>query len=92
MTPYTEVAVIATTIQAILFGLYITTFLLCLRWLVYEDDGWVIRKDIKWPMLTVTVILFVFSVIELTLSLEFTLLAPKPLVLMGVFAVGRSSF
>ena len=92
MTSYIEVAVIATTIQAILFGLYFTTFLLCLRWLIFADEGWVMRKAIKWPMLTVTIIIFVFSVMDLSLSLEETLATSQSPDLIGIIIVSRSSF
>ncbi|KAF8631869.1 hypothetical protein AX15_002139 [Amanita polypyramis BW_CC] len=90
MISFIEAATIATTIQATLFGVYFTTFLLCLRWLLYVDDGWTVRKDIKWPWLIIAIVIFAFSVTDLALSLHGTLLAlqgKKTLLFSGIVTV-----
>ncbi|KAF8710111.1 hypothetical protein AX14_013440 [Amanita brunnescens Koide BX004] len=69
-----EAAIIATTVQATLTGTYFATFLLCLRWQVYSEDGLAIRRNIKWSMLIVTIVIFVLSTIDLGISLRKTLL------------------
>ncbi|KAK2460206.1 hypothetical protein APHAL10511_007797 [Amanita phalloides] len=66
--------IVAMTIQATLTGVYLVTFLLCLRWLVFSDDGLTMRKDIKWPMFIVTIVIFAFSVIDFVFSLKYVLL------------------
>ncbi|KAF8636429.1 hypothetical protein AX17_003611 [Amanita inopinata Kibby_2008] len=73
MIPFTEAAVIATFVQAILYGLYISTLLHCLRWLTFRDEGWSLRKDIKWPMLIVTIAIFALSTSDIAASLVSTL-------------------
>jgi hypothetical protein len=59
---------IAVTIQALLYGLYVATLAHCLRWLLFDDDGWSHRKDINWRMLIITVIIFLFSTASLFLA------------------------
>ena len=65
MLSSTEAAIIATSLQAILTGVHFTTFLLCLRWQIYSDDGWSIRKNIQWPMLIVTLLTMAFDLIDI---------------------------
>ena len=49
--------VIAVVVQAALHGLYFGTLVHCLRWLMYEDEGWKMRGKINRSMLAVTVLL-----------------------------------
>ncbi|KAF8341125.1 hypothetical protein F5887DRAFT_385332 [Amanita rubescens] len=63
-----EEYIIAITIQALVTGTYFATFLLCLRWLVFSDDGGTPRKRINWPLI-ITVILFAFAVTDFSVSL-----------------------
>ena len=69
--------IVATTVQAFLTGVYFATFLLCLRWLIFSDDGGALRKAIRWPFAIITVILFAFSVTDLSVSLKATLLSSQ---------------
>jgi len=57
-------------IQAMLSGLYTATFVLCLRWLVFTDEGWKLRsrKQINWPMLILAVLVFGLATVDLLLS------------------------
>ncbi|KAM6504131.1 hypothetical protein JOM56_001074 [Amanita muscaria] len=75
MISYTEASVIATTLRAILFGIYMSTFFYCLRWLVFMDEGWTKRKDIKWGILTVTFVIFALSTADFGINLKGTLLS-----------------
>jgi hypothetical protein len=65
-----EVATIGTTLEALLVGVHFTSFLLCLRWLIFSDDGETMRKPIQWPFLIITIILFAFSVTDLSFNLQ----------------------
>lgn len=60
-------------IQAILFGLYVGTLSHCLRWLLYDDEGWSYRKNINWPMLAIAFIIFLFSAGSLVMVLQIVL-------------------
>src|SRR6266576_1749857 len=68
--------IIAITLQALLTGVYFASFLLCLRWFIFSDDGGTLRnsKTVHWPFLIITLILFAFLVTDLGLSLQITLL------------------
>ena len=57
-------------VQAILCGLYSTTLVHCLRWLMFADEGWKRRKRISWPMSIITILLSIFSSIALRLTVE----------------------
>ncbi|KAF9443759.1 hypothetical protein P691DRAFT_678874 [Macrolepiota fuliginosa MF-IS2] len=66
-----EVAVVFTA--ALAFGLYFSTFLSCCRWLLFSDEGWRVRRDIKWPTVTVTVLIFGCNIIYLSWALHWTM-------------------
>jgi hypothetical protein len=61
-------------VQAILTGLYITTFFHCLRWLVFTDEGWRLRKNIDWPILSVTVLVFILTYTSLVIMVKWEFL------------------
>ena len=65
---------IATFVQAIFYGVYITTLAHSLRWLLYEDEGWKAqsRGRVNWPMLAVTLLLFAFATVDLGVTLRIT--------------------
>ena len=56
--------------QAIMYGLYVGTFVHCLRWLLFDDNDWNIRKKINWSMLTIGIILFSLMTINLWIALR----------------------
>lgn len=72
-----EACITAMTLQALLMGVYFASFLLCLRWLIFSDDGGTLRKPIHRLFLITTVILFAFSVTNVGLCLQKTLLASQ---------------
>ncbi|KIL58167.1 hypothetical protein M378DRAFT_15738 [Amanita muscaria Koide BX008] len=58
MVSLTESYVTALVVQASLYGLYVTTFWICLRWLMLADKGWGLRRPFDWPMLVAAIIIF----------------------------------
>jgi len=58
--------------KAFLWGIYLVSFFVCLRWLVLSDDGMSLRKRFNRPMLIITIILFVFSSIDFALCMYST--------------------
>ncbi|KAF8342392.1 hypothetical protein F5887DRAFT_1076188 [Amanita rubescens] len=71
---FVEVYIVAVILQALLTGAYFATFLMCLRWLVFSDDGVTLRKGINWPLLSIAIIFFTFSVVDLGISAQTMLL------------------
>lgn len=63
------------TAQAVVTGAYFASFLVCLRWHFFSDDGGTLRKGINWLLLIIAVILFAF--IDLVLFLQITLLVSE---------------
>ncbi|KAF8330649.1 hypothetical protein F5887DRAFT_78146 [Amanita rubescens] len=74
MLSFVEIHIIAMASQALLTGVYFASFLLCLRWLIFSDDGEALRKPIHRPYLIITIFLFTCSVIGFSISLQATLL------------------
>ena len=64
-TILTEGFVIQGYVQSVMFGLYVATLAHCLRWLLYTDEGWKIRKKINWPMFGAVILVFVFTIADL---------------------------
>jgi hypothetical protein len=73
MVPESEAFVIPLFVQAIMFGSYMASLVHCLRWLVYDDEGWTMRKKINWGMLIITIVVFLFTAANLGISLQMTL-------------------
>ncbi|KIJ41920.1 hypothetical protein M422DRAFT_254931 [Sphaerobolus stellatus SS14] len=51
---------------ALFSGLYLSTLFSCLRWLIWVDEGWKLRKKIQWTLLAVA--LFIFACALATVS------------------------
>ncbi|TFK38789.1 hypothetical protein BDQ12DRAFT_735423 [Crucibulum laeve] len=58
-------------VEAIFYGLYLATLLHCMRWMLYENEGWKLKKriSIQWTMLISTVAIFVCSFVNIILIL-----------------------
>ena len=56
--------------QAIMYGLYVGTSACCLRWLLFDDKDWNIRKKINWTMLTIAIVLFILMTVRVCIALE----------------------
>ena len=96
MISYTEAVIVSTTVQAVLTGAYFATFLLCLRWQIYPNPGYISKtgKGFQRFMLSLTIIIFTFAMTDLGISLEASLLALRGadnLVFAGIIAVRSSS-
>ena len=91
-----EIPILAMTTQALATGVYFASFLLCVRWLAFSDDGGTLRKNIDRPMLImfiISIILFALSVTDFSLSLRSTLLASQGihnLLFVGTITVRNS--
>ncbi|KAM6492702.1 hypothetical protein JOM56_012426 [Amanita muscaria] len=76
MNPSVQPFLIAAILQPFLYGLYFITFGHALRWLVFEEEGWSLRsrEKVNWLLFTTTVIVFMFSTVDLILetSLQLT--------------------
>ena len=59
-----------TVVQALMYGIYLTTFAHCLRWLLIDDEGWKLRRGINWHMLITSILLFLLSTTDLTLTIK----------------------
>ncbi|PFH50978.1 hypothetical protein AMATHDRAFT_85447 [Amanita thiersii Skay4041] len=68
MVPYAEIGFDALFVQAILYGLYLATFVHSLRWLLFKDEGWTLKGHIDWLILFTTVSLFVISTADIAIS------------------------
>jgi hypothetical protein len=87
MSTFTEELVIPLVAQAILYGLYVGTSVHCLRWLLFDDKDWNVRKKIKWPMLTITMFLFILMTVNLWATLQLTI---GPVLQVNVLASKQS--
>ncbi|TFK35755.1 hypothetical protein BDQ12DRAFT_725793 [Crucibulum laeve] len=72
---------LAQFVEDILYGLYLATLLHCLRWLLYENEGWKLKKrvSIQWKMLISTMGIFIFSFINVILHLKATVNSIHPI-------------
>jgi hypothetical protein len=59
---------------ALAFSLYFTTLIVCLRWLLFVNEGWQFKKGIKWGIVLTTLFIFVCNVVYLSMGLHETLL------------------
>ncbi|PFH45771.1 hypothetical protein AMATHDRAFT_8691 [Amanita thiersii Skay4041] len=48
-------------------GLNTTTFLRCVRWLVFKDEGYALRNHINWPLLALTIFMYLLFITDLFL-------------------------
>ncbi|KAF9446594.1 hypothetical protein P691DRAFT_825444 [Macrolepiota fuliginosa MF-IS2] len=60
-------------VGALAFGLYFSTFLSCVRWLLFADEGWKVRRDIRWPTVAMTILIFGVNVVFLSWTLHWTM-------------------
>lgn len=62
---------------ALSFGLYASTLLICLRWLLFVDEGWKLRttRNINWPIVIVTLLILACNLAYLIETFEWTKVA-----------------
>ena len=82
----TESFVIELIVQALFYGLYVATLVHCLRWLLFDDEGWSHRKDINWPMLTTAVAIFLFTTASIGMVFQDILVVSIPTLIAKVSA------
>jgi hypothetical protein len=69
MTPLSNLMFFNLLIKAILYGVYLVTLLHCLRWLVFDDEGWHVRRRIKWTFLIISMFIFLLATTDVGISL-----------------------
>jgi hypothetical protein len=67
--------VIEVLVQVVLYGLNIASLVFCLRCIVWDDKEWKLCSKINWPLITITLPVFLFSTVNFGISLHMTLLA-----------------
>ncbi|KIL61121.1 hypothetical protein M378DRAFT_866007 [Amanita muscaria Koide BX008] len=70
-----ESAAIMSFAHTLLYGIYLTSLGHCLRWLMFETEGWKLRPRIHWPTVTVTLFLFILSTSNAAVVLWMALVA-----------------
>jgi len=75
MIPTSDAFLVTTLAQAVLYGLYLATFAQCLRWLLYDDGGWVLRtsKNVNHVMLITAILIFAFTSVDTMVALRISL-------------------
>jgi len=58
--------------KSLLWGTYLVSFFVCLRWLIFSDDGASLRERFDRPKLVITIILFALSLTDLGLCMYST--------------------
>ncbi|KAM6492264.1 hypothetical protein JOM56_011988 [Amanita muscaria] len=51
-------------VTAMLFGLYLASFAHCVRWLLFEDEGWRVRKKVNRSLVATTLVIFFLSTVS----------------------------
>ncbi|KDR74688.1 hypothetical protein GALMADRAFT_1334029 [Galerina marginata CBS 339.88] len=64
--------VAALFVGSLAHGVYLSTFAICIRWLLFADEGWKFRKRIDWTMLSAMLALFVLSSTHIALAVSST--------------------
>ncbi|KIL59190.1 hypothetical protein M378DRAFT_131686 [Amanita muscaria Koide BX008] len=60
-----EAHVLGLFLRTFLYGVYFTVFLHCLRWLFFVDEGWKLRPTVNRTMLTITLLVFAFTTVNI---------------------------
>jgi hypothetical protein len=66
-----EILLVALFVQTLFYGLYIASLVHCLRWLIYDDDGWKQRDGINKPLVFIAVLIFAISTANLGITLQY---------------------
>ncbi|KAM6501607.1 hypothetical protein JOM56_001584 [Amanita muscaria] len=63
--------------QALLYTLYLASLVYALRWLLYEEEGWTLKLQdkVNWGQLTITLVVFVFTTVDLLLDIAIQFLS-----------------
>ncbi|KAM6499943.1 hypothetical protein JOM56_005451 [Amanita muscaria] len=66
---------VAAILQAFLYTLYLVSLAHVLRRLLYEEEGWILRSrdKIRWGLLTITIVVFIFTTMDLAFEIAILL-------------------
>ncbi|KIL57861.1 hypothetical protein M378DRAFT_171246 [Amanita muscaria Koide BX008] len=66
---------VAAILQAFLYTLYLVSLAHVLRRLLYEEEGWILRSrdKIRWGLLTITLVVFIFTTMDLAFEIAILL-------------------
>ncbi|KAM6492105.1 hypothetical protein JOM56_011829 [Amanita muscaria] len=59
--PVCYIQIVWSVLPGIFLGLYSASLIHCIRWLLFEDEGWRIRKKINWWLVATTLLVFFLS-------------------------------
>ena len=71
--PLLKSYVTALIVRSILYGLYFTSLVHCLRWLLFEDRDRKLRAHIDWRLVSITMFIFFFLTTALGITSQITL-------------------
>lgn len=66
-------SIVNSFVQALVYGAYIITLVHCLRWIMYNDEGWSRRKKMDMTMLIVSIAVFLLQTAGLATAFKTTL-------------------
>ncbi|KIL59640.1 hypothetical protein M378DRAFT_84851 [Amanita muscaria Koide BX008] len=66
-------SIVNSFVQANVYGIYVTTLILCLRWLVFHDESWKRREKLNIPMLCISIVVFLLETAGLATCFQTTL-------------------
>jgi hypothetical protein len=73
VSPLLKSYVTALIVRSILYGLYFTSLVHCLRWLLFEDRARKLREHIDWRLASITIFIFFFLTTALGITSQITL-------------------
>ncbi|KAF8963513.1 hypothetical protein BDZ97DRAFT_2075827 [Flammula alnicola] len=68
-----EDRIVSIFLAALATGMYLVTLFYSLHWLLYSGEGWRPRKQMRWAILSATLVLFVLSSLHTGLAVHYTL-------------------
>ena len=72
MISIAEAHVAALFVQAVLYGVFVSTLAHSFRWIFYNEEGWKLRDKINWAMVAISTLVFSFSTADLAVSFRLT--------------------
>ncbi|KAM6499054.1 hypothetical protein JOM56_004562 [Amanita muscaria] len=71
-------SIVNSFVQANVYGIYVTTLILCLRWLLFQDESLKRREKLNIPMLTISIAVFLLQTAGLATCFQTTLELQDP--------------
>ncbi|KIL59641.1 hypothetical protein M378DRAFT_14671 [Amanita muscaria Koide BX008] len=66
-------SIVNSFVQANVYGIYVTTLILCLRWLLFQDESLKRREKLNIPMLIISIVVFLLETAGLATCFQTTL-------------------